>query len=342
MVIQGIYEVGIGTSDLLAQVQYWQAFGYRIGVIGQLETAASQALYGVNSGLQSVRLWHQQADHGLVRLMAWEKPTGPGLGVSSMKVIGNRWGTTLTNDLLNVWNHLELLTAQSPQAYRYTEPLWSQIYAMSGTARPLVEPLLGVRESLWLTPLTRQVFFQRFNYELPNYGTVNPQALLQTSQITHVGLVIQADSAEVLNFYDQVLGLLRARDSLVDHYDDNPAARPILDLGPGDYYYTTDFDDPRSSLTDFSQVRSGRLKVIRFPQAKTLDNKLEASRPGQLGMSLYTYRVQPISELWERVQASDATQVTEIIPNEFGEPSFSFVAPDGYFWTLVGHEGGCS
>jgi hypothetical protein len=28
--------------------------------------------------------------------------------------------------------------------------------------------------------------------------------------------------------------------------------------------------------------------------------------------------------------------VTDVIENEFGEPSFSFIAPDGTFWTLVG------
>ncbi len=335
--IQGVYEIGIGTSDLLTQVQYWQQFGYRISEIGQLTAAVSQALYGVYSAVQSIRLCHQLADHGLVRLMAWKNPTGPGLGLASMKIIGNRWGTTLTNDLLNLLNHFELLSQQSPATYRYTNPLWSQIYASSAPARAWIDPLLGVRESLWLTPLTRHVFFQRFNYQLPDYGSVNPRSFFQTSQITHVGLVIQDDSTEVLNFYDQVLGLLRARDGLVDRFEDNPAARPILDLGSGDYYYTTDFDDPRSDIGNLSQVRSGRLKVIRFPESLTLENKQQDSQPGQLGMSLYTYRVQPITEFWQRVQASTATQVTEIIPNEFGEPSFSFVAPDGYFWTLVGH-----
>ncbi len=333
--IQGVYEVGIGTLDLLAQVQYWQQLGYRINEIGQLTAAASQALYGVDSALQSVRLGHQEADHGLVRLMAWEHPTGSGLGLASMNVIGNRWGTTLTDDLLNLLNHLERLAQQSPETYRYTEPLWSQIYAITSPARPWIDPLLGVRESLWLTPLTRQVFFQRFNYQLPDYGSVNPHSLLQTSQITHVGLVIQGDRAEVLNFYDQVLGLLRVRDGLVDRFEDNPAARPILDLGPGDYYYTTDFDDPRSSLTELGKVRSGRLKVIQFPESLNLENKQQDSKPGKLGMALYTYRVQPIGEFWERVNTSTATQVTKIIPNEFGEPSFSFLAPDGYFWTLV-------
>jgi hypothetical protein len=34
-------------------------------------------------------------------------------------------------------------------------------------------------------------------------------------------------------------------------------------------------------------------------------------------------------------QISSAQAVTEIFENEFGDRSFSFTAPDGYFWKLV-------
>jgi uncharacterized glyoxalase superfamily protein PhnB len=52
-------------------------------------------------------------------------------------------------------------------------------------------------------------------------------------------------------------------------------------------------------------------------------------------MSLYTYRVRGLEVYFNRVKASAAQKVTEIVDNEFGEQSFSFVAPDGYFWTLI-------
>jgi uncharacterized glyoxalase superfamily protein PhnB len=55
-----------------------------------------------------------------------------------------------------------------------------------------------------------------------------------------------------------------------------------------------------------------------------------------LGYSLYTYRVRGIEKYREKVKASKATNVTEIHKNEFGEKSFSFTAPDGYFWTILG------
>jgi hypothetical protein len=331
--IQGVYEVGIGVTDLPTQIAYWQQFGYQVSQTGDLDRDKAQQLYGVYSPLRSVRLGHQLADHGLIRLMAWQTPTGEGLGLQTMKLIGNRWATTLTADLLNLFNHIEVAAHQG-LPLRYTAPEWSIIYQSTPAPQPFVQTLVGVRESLLLQPLARQVLFQRFNYSLPEYGQIHPASLFQTSQITHVGMVIQADSGDVLDFYEQVLGLLRARDGIRDSYESNPAARPIFDLQLGDTYITTDFDDPRSSATDIQVMRSGRLKIICFPRTVPLANV--SSVPGHLGMSLYTYRVSHISEYWQRVNHSNAQSVTEIWLNEFGEPSFSFIAPDGYFWTLVG------
>jgi hypothetical protein len=105
--IEGIYEVCIGIRDPIPLIQYWEQFGYRIGQIGELPKEAVNKLYGVNSSLRSIRLYHQDADHGLIRLMVWENPTNNGLKMGSMKVKGNRWATTLTADILNIANHVE-------------------------------------------------------------------------------------------------------------------------------------------------------------------------------------------------------------------------------------------
>jgi hypothetical protein len=50
---------------------------------------------------------------------------------------------------------------------------------------------------------------------------------------------------------------------------------------------------------------------------------------------LYTYRVRGLEVYCDRVKASEAQNVTEILSNEFGERSFSFISPDRYFWTLI-------
>jgi uncharacterized glyoxalase superfamily protein PhnB len=39
--------------------------------------------------------------------------------------------------------------------------------------------------------------------------------------------------------------------------------------------------------------------------------------------------------MWKRVHGGGATSITDVLPDEFGERAFSFVAPDGYSWTLV-------
>lgn len=331
--IEGIYEVCIGVRDPIPMVKYWEQFGYRIGQEGELSASAAQKLYGVNSDLRSLRLDHQDADHGLIRLMVWSNPTNEGLKLTPMKVKGNRWATTLTADVLNILNHAEK-AEKDGLPVKYINPQWSVIY-QDPKGLPFIDRLVGVREMMLLQPLTRQIFFQRFNYTVPNYGNIDREAAFKTSQVTHMGMVIQDDSKETLRFYEEVLGLLRTQDDIESTYEDSQAGRPIFDLQPGERFWVTSFDDPRSSKSDWQLARSGRMYIIRFPEEMKLESCFARSQPGCLGMSLYTYRVRGIKEYFNRIKTSKAEQVTEIINNEFGEESFSFVAPDGYFWTLI-------
>ena len=94
------------------------------------------------------------------------------------------------------------------------------------------------------------------------------------------------------------------------------------------------FDDPRSGHA-LDERRSGKLKVVRFASSSRLADKRDRSRPGSLGYSQYTWRTSDVEGLWKQVQAGGATQVTDVLPDEFGELAFSFVAPDGYSWTLL-------
>jgi catechol 2,3-dioxygenase-like lactoylglutathione lyase family enzyme len=334
LAIAGIYEVCIGVPDPIFAIQYWEQFGYRIGQVGELSPAAASQLYGVNSALRSIRLYHQNADHGLIRLMVWQNPTNTGLGLASMKVKGNRWATTLTADILTILNHAEDAKA-SGWAVRYSYPYWEVIYNKERKSRPFVDQAVGVREMLLLQPLTRQVFFQRFGYTLPHYGEINQASAFKASQFTHIGMIVQDDSKENLKFYEEVLGLLRVRDDVETSYESSPAGRDLFDLKPGEKFIVTAFDDPRSSKSDFMAARSGRLYIIRFPEAIPLESRFELSQPGSLGMSLYTYRVRGLETYCDRIKSSSAQKFTSIIENEFREKSFSFVAPDGYFWNLL-------
>ncbi|MGK7877551.1 MAG: VOC family protein [Xenococcaceae cyanobacterium] len=331
--IEGIYEVCIGIQDPIPMIQYWEQFGYRIGQIGELSPSAANELYGVNSSLRSLRLYHQNADHGLIRLMVWENPTNEGLKMTPMRVKGNRWATTLTADVLNILNHVEKAEAAGLPV-KYINPQWNVIY-QTEKGLPFIDPLVGVREMMLLQPLTRQIFFERFNYTVPNYGNINQAAAFKTSQVTHMGMVVQDDSKETLQFYEEVLGLLPVLDDVESTYENSKAARLIFDLQPNERFWVTAFDDPRSSKSDWQGARSGRMYIVRFPDSIKLETRFDQAQPGCLGISLYTYRVRGLEVYFNCVKASAVEKVTEIISNEFGEQSFSFVAPDGYFWTLI-------
>ena len=333
-IIAGVYEVVVGTTDPEPLIEYWQQFGYHVECRGELQATEALKLYGVDSNLKSIRLGHQNADHGLIRLFSWEKPKNDGLQLSSMKVLGNRWGAALTINMLKIENHLEEAKEQQLPIVHIPSTR-AEIYPLKTRPKPFIDRYPCVRELFLIQPLTRQVFFQRFDYQLPSYGQVNEASFFQSSQITHVGMII-ADRQDYLRFYDEVLGFRRSRDekSGASTYE-NLSSRLMFDLREHESYATTDFDDPRSTPGDFQQMRSGRLKIIRFSDETQIEDKTSCGSPGSLGYSLYTLRVDSIQMCRQRIEKSDATQLTEIMLNEFDEHSFTFIAPDGYSWTIL-------
>ncbi|NJD33067.1 MAG: VOC family protein [Gammaproteobacteria bacterium] len=333
--VGGLYEVCVGVPDLAESLAYYERFGCRAGRFGALDASAARAIYGVDSSLRSLRLHHLDADHGLVRLMQWERPRNDGLGLDpNLRCVGSRWGVRLTASVLDVANHAAT-ARQLGEPVEVIDPILAVIGEVTGeaAARPFADPIVGVREMVVIQPLYRQVFFERFSYESPLYGHINPNCLFRTSQHTHAGMMIATDDHQVLRFYDEVLGLKRWFDA-ERPYGQATGSRQIFGLEPGETHWMVDFDDPRSghSLED---RRSGKLKIVRFAGDSRLADKLDRSRPGSLGCSLYTWRVNDVESMWKRVQSSGATSVTDVLPDEFGTRSFSFVAPDGYFWTLL-------
>ncbi len=334
--IGGVYEVGIGTRNADGLVKYWQRFGYRVGQRGELSESEAEKLYGVRSKLISIRLLHQDSDHGLIRLMEWEKPSNHGLAMSKMNVLGNRWGAMLTGDVYNLQNHAEEATSQRLPIFM-VEPQRAEIYKLEKRPAPFLENYATVREMCLIQPETRQIMFQRFGYSLANYGKINEQSFFKSSQITHVGMVIYRNQ-ENIDFYGKVLGLLKVKEN--ENYDSdytNPSSKAIFSLSPNQKYGATDFDNPKSSKNP-AEALSGRLKIIWFSPDSKLDNKFDFAKPGSLGYSLYTYRVKGIENYHTKVKSSAATNLTSMRTNEFGEKSFSFAAPDGYFWTIVGDD----
>jgi catechol 2,3-dioxygenase-like lactoylglutathione lyase family enzyme len=333
--IGGLYEACIGVPDLAQATAFFESFGCRPGPVGELDAGAARSLYGVDSALRSVRLLHQQADHGLVRLMQWERPLNEGLGIApNLRCVGSRWGVRVTQSVMNIVNHAQR-AREAGQPLTLIDPVLAVIGEVSGVraSRPFLDPIVGVREMVLMLPLYRQVFFERFGYESPGYGRIHPDCLFRTSQHTHFGLMIANDDAHVLDFYDEVLGLQRMLDEHTP-YDNATGSRSIFGLEPGEGFHMVDFDDPRSGRA-LAERLSGKLKCVRFAANARIDQRLDHSRPGCLGYSLYTWRARGLDALHRRVSAAGARQVRDITEDEFGQRSFGFNAPDGYPWVLI-------
>ena len=348
--VSGLFEVCIGVkqADLEEEVRYWAQFGFFEAddvARGHLSGAACAELYGVHaSGLVSVRLFHGDSDHGLIRLMAFlGQPNAlkcPSWKLTNLRAVGARWGAQLTDDVFNIHNHAS--DAQKDGAMvRAGEPQRCVVYkdAGRGTA-PFMGQIACVRELLVIQPRAVSNFYQRYDYKIPNYGTCSHESKFRASQVTHCGLTVEGPP-EILDFYDKVLGLMRQPDRKVEFgagpEPDDESTRAIMGLAkPGDYYVTTNFDDPRSSQNVF-EYRSGRLHIQRFPEGTDVPNLTKDVRPGCIGPCLYTLRVREAAAVLARVR--DATGTSEvmarIVNNEFGEPSFTFVSPDGYMWNTI-------
>lgn len=333
--VGGMHEICVGVPDLLESVAYFQAFGCQIERVGHLEAGAAGALYGVDSALRSVRLRHGSADHGLIRLMHWDRPRNEGLGqTEDLRGFGSRWGVRGTLNLNRILNHAER-ARESGMPVTILAPILAVVGEASGhhRSRPFVDPIVGIREMVLLQPYYRQVLFERFGYESPLYGAIEPNCLLQTTQHTHAGIMIANDDHHVLDFYDKVLGLQRWMDEHVA-WERAAGRRVSFGLDEGEDIRIVDFDDPRSGRT-LDARRSGKLKCILVSGRARIDNQLDRSRAGSLGYSLYAWRVADIDAMHARVSSEGARQVRDVLVDEFGRRAFTFDAPDGYQWELL-------
>ncbi len=330
-VLTGVYEVMIGVPELEQAARHWAAFGYRPGARGRLSASAADALYGVPSALESLRLEHQGANSGLVRLMHWDRPLGPGLAMAPLRVTGCRWSVQRTEQLLALWNHVEILLARGAEIRSDGPLLNARTTGSAAKAEPLRRPFPASRNLQLFQPLFQQVVMQRFAIDVRRYGTINEESLLKTSEICHVAVVTR-DSTSV-DFYDQVLGFRRGS-SLTVEYNPDSVATTMFELAPGETLTEINFENPRSGQAA-GEILAGRLRafLLESPQAE-IDLR-DQSRPGHLGYCCYSSQVTSVEAACGAVAAGRANDVTPVATNEFGESSFCFRAPDGYAWTLL-------
>lgn len=335
----GLYEVCIGTADLDAALRWWRASGYAPAEEAMLAPDLAERLYGWRSAARAIRLAHASgADHGLVRLWAWEAPSGPGLGTIGLRADGNRWTGQFTRSVMTVANHAAA-AIKAGMALDLSEPHFidmSRAYAhlFGGRApEPFVDPLVALREVQLFAPEARQVFLERFGYDPPLLGRFADDSLLRATQVVQGSMLVRSDDPGIFGFYERVLGLWKSLDLEVP-YADTQASRAVFALREGETHWNVDLDEPASRPT-MAGRRSGRLKIFRFAADAPMEAVHDHASPGALGLSCYTWRVKDIEEARRRALAEGAGAVTPVTPDEFGRPAIGLTAPDGYAWVLV-------
>jgi len=334
--IGGVHEACFGVPDIDAAVAYWQAFGFRAGKREQLSAAQAKRLYGVDSSLVSLRLSHQATDHGLVRLMCWERPLGAGIGVAPLRAHGSRWVGQFTRNMLDISNHARVALKQG-QPLLEIAPSFIDLSAYNPALfggkppRPFTDQVIAVREYTLIQPLWRQAFLQRFNYDSALLGSIDDEAMLPASQIVNASFMIASDEPGVFDFYRDVLGLKAVGVQEVP-WEQAMASRAVFDLREGECHWCHTFEEPRSGATNDSR-RSGRLYLFRFPSSSALPDRQAGSQPGHLGCTLYTWRVRDV-EAMRQACLTAGCHCGEVLADEFDVQSFRCVAPDGMTWVF--------
>lgn len=334
--VGGLHEACFGVPDLAAAADYWAAFGFRPVAEGRLDAATAQALYGVASGVESLRLGHLDSDHGLVRLMRWEKPVGTGIGLAPLRAHGSRWVAQFVRSALDVANH-------GAAARRAGWPLMdiapsfidlsSYNPALFGgrKPRPFGDRLLAVREYTLIQPLWRQAFLERFHYGSALLGRIDDAALLPASQVVNASMMIASDDPGVYDFYARTLGL-KALPVQEIPWEAAMASRGVFDLREGETHWCCTFEEPRSGDTADTR-RSGRLYLFRFPRSAMLPDRLAQSQPGHLGLTLYTWRVRDLADFRGACRGA-GVEAGDPARDEFGAEALRCVTPDGMTWVF--------
>ena len=329
----GIYDIGVGVTNLEAAKVFWQACGYRPGPEGRLEAAAAKALYGVDSAVTSIRLLHQNATAGLIRLMKWDTPTGPGLQMAPLRTHGCRWSVHRTDNIANAYAHGEIIKRQGKPIH-LVGPHYNFNLARKFTEKkPFEEHLPVYGDVLLFQPEAQLVAMTRMNFPVPKYGTINEESPLRLSEGCHMAVVVQGDDLSIFDFYEDVIGFKRYHQADIAY---QPGYMPsdMFELTPDESFSEVDFDDPAAGDHPTEHL-PGRLRCFLMRSPKAPDDRLALAQPGNLGHSLYSVRVTDIDAMHARVAASAATRLTEVQPDEYGLPSFSFIAPDGFTWMVM-------
>lgn len=328
----GIYEFTIGVSDFDPSISFWESCGYHVGLKGELSSEHSKKLYDVDANLESIRMNHQNASAGLVRLMKWDKPLGEGLNMAPLRSFGNRWSVHKTDNIANAYVHGEVLRQQGHPINLVGPHYNLNLDKKVSEKKPFKETLAATGELLLFQPEAQLVIMSRMNFSIPKYGTINQKAPLRVSEGCHMAIVLKGNDKTIFDFYEDVIGLKRYRELNIEY---QPGYMPsdMFNLKPGETLTELNFDDPKSG-TEPEEHLPGRLRCFMVSTKNQLPDLRTKSTPGNKGYTFYTLRASDIKNMFKIIELSHATGQTDICINEFGEDSFYFLSPDGFSWVM--------
>lgn len=322
--VSGVFEVMIGTGDADELVRYFAEFGFAVLAEGSATAEQAEQIYGVSSALRSIRMINGDVDsHGLVRILEWETPLGPGVGYAPPETIGQRMLVMRTEDIFRLEDVFNDLRANGEPVLTIP-PVFADLYGMTKGRPGFYQRRVGVREMAVYQQSVNHVFFQRYGYVIPGYGTIGDHAPLRTSEITHHDFVITGEIDEVTAYYSAVLGFKpEAADAVVDG-DWQAGPRAVFGMVPGSSHWYRGFVSPNDIC--------GKLKffVPRVPRP----DRTDAQRPGEEGITLHSVTVPDLRMVLD-LALEHRLETTEITDNEFGESSFVISGPDGSSWQVI-------
>ena len=324
--ISGVYEVMVGTDDAQPLLAHFAEFGFAVREQASLSADAAEALYGVKSGLRSIRLQNGDLDsHGLLRLLEWEQPLGPGVGYAPPETVGQRMAVMRTRDIVRLHDVFLDLRDKAGQPWLSTEPIFDDLYGLDTGETSIAARRVGVRENAVYGRDFNHVFFQRYGYAIPGYGTIGPHSPLQTSEFTHHDFIVKGDLAVITAYYAEVLGLRPENDPVISG-DWQHGPRRVFGMEPGESHWYRGFVSPNNIC--------GKLKFFAAVDPGHVRDRSHRQRVGEKSItmhSLYTPKLEYVREL----AIEHGLQPSAIMENEFKERAFVFTGPDGATWQIL-------
>lgn len=327
--ISGVYEVMVGVADAGPAIEYFAQFGF--AVVDSAEAPAQQAaaIYGVDSALRSFRLQNGEVDaHGLLRILEWANPLGPGVGFAPPETVGTRMAVMRTRDIVRLADVFADLRSGAGEPWLLAGPVYDDLYDATEGTPSIVNRRVGVREMAVYGSWFNHVFFQRYGYTIPGYGVIGDHSPLGTSEFTHHDFVVAGDLGEVTDYYETVLGFVPENDPVIDGaWQAGP--RVVFRMAPGRSHWYRGFVSPNDV--------SGKLKFFSLDGLHLADDRSPRQRPGELGITLHSLWTPRLDEV-HRLAVEAGLSPAAVRQNEFAERSFLLKGPDGASWQVIQRE----